>query len=168
MWKSSVNCLTGFVKTLSSFFYIFEIYVQSFLRNTLLQILLIESGFNLLIEFKVYSNSHDIKTSKLICIANYLTDFRLIQVSTERNFRSELCLQNTILKIFNWWLLLAKLFREYSFASSHVKITLLISNYYTITVRRSSYLLSMWLQFLLLINWHVVSVWYRYSQDYVT
>ena len=40
-----MNCFKGFAKTASFLFYIFEIYVHLFLRNTLLQILLIESIF---------------------------------------------------------------------------------------------------------------------------
>ena len=40
-----MNCFKGFAKTISFLFYIFEIYVQRFLRNTLLKILLIESIF---------------------------------------------------------------------------------------------------------------------------
>ena len=40
-----MNCFKGFAKTTSFLFYIFEIYVQLFLRNKLLQILLIESIF---------------------------------------------------------------------------------------------------------------------------
>ena len=49
-----------------------------------------------LIEHKVYPktdfsrNSHHEETSNFICIANHLTGVRIIQVSTERNFRSEL------------------------------------------------------------------------------
>ena len=35
----NMNCFKGFAKTISFLFYIFEIYVQLFLRNTLLQIL---------------------------------------------------------------------------------------------------------------------------------
>ena len=35
-------------------------------------------------------NSHYEETINFICIANHLTGFRIIQVSTERNFRSEL------------------------------------------------------------------------------
>ena len=41
----NMNCFKGFAKTISFLFYIFEIYVRLFLRNTLLQILLIESIF---------------------------------------------------------------------------------------------------------------------------
>ena len=41
-----MNCFKGFGKTISFLFYIFEIYVQLFLRNTLFQILLIESIFH--------------------------------------------------------------------------------------------------------------------------
>ena len=110
----NMNCLTGFAKTINPifylFFYIFIIIfilfscflhrVHIFLRNTLLQILLKESG---LIEFKVYSktdffsrNSHHIKTSKLIYIADHLTGFHKIRVCTGRNFRSELWLKNTL------------------------------------------------------------------------
>ena len=50
---------------------------------------------------KIYSKtdfsrkSHYKETSNFICIANHLTGFLIIQVSTERNFRSELKLQNT-------------------------------------------------------------------------
>ena len=40
-----MNCFKCFAKTLSFLFYIYEIYVQIFLRNKLLQILLIESIF---------------------------------------------------------------------------------------------------------------------------
>ena len=39
-----MNCFKGFAKTISFLFYIFEIY-EIFLRNMLLQILLIESIF---------------------------------------------------------------------------------------------------------------------------
>ena len=39
-----MNCFKGFTKTISFLFYIFEIY-EIFLRNMLLQILLIESIF---------------------------------------------------------------------------------------------------------------------------
>ena len=41
----NMNCFKDFAKTVSFLFYIFEIYVQLFLRNTLLPILLIESIF---------------------------------------------------------------------------------------------------------------------------
>ena len=87
-----MDCFKGLDETISFLFYIFQIYVQLFLRNTLLQILLIEST---LIEFKVYSktdfrrNSHHEETSNSICIANHLTGFRIIRVSTG-NFQSEL------------------------------------------------------------------------------
>ena len=41
-----MNCFKGFAKTIISFlFYIYEFYVHVFLRNTLMQILLIESIF---------------------------------------------------------------------------------------------------------------------------
>ena len=40
-----MNCFKVLGKTKCFLFYIFEIYVQLFLRNTLLQILLIESIF---------------------------------------------------------------------------------------------------------------------------
>ena len=40
-----MNCFISFAKTISFLFYIYEIYVQLFLRNTLLQISLIESIF---------------------------------------------------------------------------------------------------------------------------
>ena len=40
-----MNCFKGFAKTISFLFYIFETHVHLFLRNTLLQVLLIESIF---------------------------------------------------------------------------------------------------------------------------
>ena len=40
-----MNCFKGFARTVSFLFYIFDIYVDLFLRNALLQILLIESIF---------------------------------------------------------------------------------------------------------------------------
>ena len=53
-------------------------------------------------------NSHYKETSNFICITNHLTGFRITQVSTERNFLSELWLQNTLtcnkypnFKVFN-------------------------------------------------------------------
>ena len=41
----NMNCFKEFAKKISFLFYIFEIYVQLVLRNTLLRILLIESIF---------------------------------------------------------------------------------------------------------------------------
>ena len=70
-------------------------------------------------------NSYYEETSNFICIANHLTGFRIIQVSSEKNFRSELWLQNILTCNKQ---ILGKLF---------VKIH--IFNYYVI--RRSSYFL---------------------------